>query len=67
MKYLVRVTRSSDEEWADVPVEADDWEKAKKKAIAEVILDPNKWFGDPPMPRYYVAYMDDDEEASMEE
>jgi hypothetical protein len=38
--YIVRVTRSFEDEYADIDVRATSWKAAKKKAIAEVEKDP---------------------------
>lgn len=66
-KYTVRVTRSFEEETVDLEVEADRWEAAKAEAIKEAKSDPGMYFGVDPDPEFYVASMDDDEEASRVE
>lgn len=63
-KYLVRVTRDSDEDWADVVVAAPDPATAKFIAVEEVLGKPYRYFDSPPPPRYYVADRDEPEDVT---
>jgi hypothetical protein len=63
--YIVRVTRSFEDEYADIDVRATSWKAAKKKAIAEVEKDPDSYFGDDPDATIHVDAADDDEESAL--
>lgn len=52
-QYMVRILRSSDDEWADVVVDAYSEENAKFLAVAWVKDCPDQFFG-PSAERYYV-------------
>ena len=61
--WTVRITRS-DGEYADVPVWAQTFEKAKEKALKMVKQQPGDWFDDPEPPTFHVGDMDDDEDMA---
>lgn len=63
-KYMVRVTRDCDAEWADVVVTAPDPETAKYLAVEEVVSKSYHYFDSPPPPRYYVDAMDEPEDVT---
>lgn len=62
-KYEIRITRHPDGETADFVVEAATWEEAKERACNQACSDPDA-FDQPDKPSYYVAGIDDDEEAA---
>lgn len=65
-KYLVRVTRSTDGEYADIEVKANNVEQAKEKAIFDARINEDMFFGERAEPRFYVDEMDEVEEVPPE-
>ena len=65
-RFLVRVTRSTDEEYADVDVEAIGADQAIRLAIGEVQGNPAYFFGEEAAPTYYVDPMDEPKELDDE-
>ena len=63
VKYTVRVTKDYGIDWADIDVEADDYEAAKKMALEEASNNGSQYFG-PSSPSLYISQEDDDEEQS---
>lgn len=53
-QFMIRVIRSTDGEYADVVVDADDPRAAETKALEIVRRNPVQWFGDPVEPHYYA-------------
>ena len=53
-QYMVRILRSTDDDWADVVVNAKNEHYAKALALYDVSSDPESWFGDPAVPTYYL-------------
>lgn len=64
--YTVRVTRSTDLEWADIEVKAIDVEEAKTLAIREAVIFENLHFNETPEPSFYIDPMDEPEEPEEE-
>lgn len=59
--WQVRVTRSTDDEHADIEVSAASSEEAIERAIREAAANEAMYFGDAPAPRFYVDQMDEPE------
>lgn len=63
-QFMVRIIRDSDEDYADVVVDAESEDEAKGIALAEVQNNPEKWFDEPPKPRYLVDPSSDVEDVT---
>jgi len=64
--FMVRVLRSTDDDYADVVVKADEIGIAEKIAVDLVTADPSQFFGEPET-HYYVDPSQDTEEVSPNE
>lgn len=53
-QFMVRIMRDSDEEYADIVVDALSGAEASAKALKIVEADPNAFFGEPETPQFYV-------------
>lgn len=61
-KFMVRILRNADKDYADVVVEAEDKSSAKELALIIVKANPDIWFDDPDKPQYFV-----DDESEVED
>jgi hypothetical protein len=59
--WQVRVTRSTDDEYANLEVRAETKEQAIELAIADAAKNEAMYFGDAPAPRFFVDMMDEPE------
>lgn len=59
--WLVRVTRSTDDDHADIEVKATSSEEAVELAVKEAAANEALYFGDAPTPRFFVDDMDEPE------
>lgn len=63
-QFMVRILRDTDEDYADVVVDADDEASAKEVALNIVRANPDQWFDYPPQPKYIVDPSSDVEDVS---
>lgn len=63
-QFMVRILRDTDEDYADVVVDADDEASAKEMALNLVRANPDQWFDYPPPPKYIVDPASDVEDVS---
>lgn len=61
-QFMVRILRDTDDDYADVVVDAEGEEEAKITALRIVKASPDQWFGEPPEPTYAVDPSSDVEE-----
>lgn len=66
-QFMVRILRDTDEDYADVVVDADDEAEAKELALAIVRKKPSQWFDTPQPPTYSVDEASDVEELDGSE
>ena len=63
-QFMVRIVRSTDEEYTDLVVDAQDEEQAKRIAQEIVEKNPSLYFSDPEMPTYRPDPMSDVEDVT---
>lgn len=63
-QFMVRVIRSTDDDYADVVVDADTEKEAEANALAVVEAYPNSYFDEPEPPKYYVDLRSDVEDVT---
>ncbi|MFK4060780.1 hypothetical protein [Brucella anthropi] len=63
-QFLVRILRDTDEDYADVVVDADDEASAKETALSIVRANPDRWFDYPPQPKYVIDPSSDVEDVT---
>lgn len=63
-QFMVRILRDTDEDYADVVVDADDEASAMETALNLVRANPDQWFDYPPQPKYIVDPSSDVEDVS---
>lgn len=63
-QFMVRILRDTDEDYADVVVDAADEESAKEIALNIVRANPDQWFDYPPPPKYIIDPASDVEDVS---
>lgn len=63
-QFMVRIYRNTDGDYADVVVDAETEEDAKRLALAIVRFDPAMWFDVPEVPQYYVDSTTDVEDVT---
>ncbi|MEL4071700.1 hypothetical protein WKW50_16265 [Ochrobactrum sp. GPK 3] len=63
-QFMVRILRDTDEDYADVVVDADDEDCAEKTALNLVRANPDQWFDCPPQPKYLVDPASDVDDVS---
>lgn len=66
-QFMVRILRDPDEDYADLVVDADGEEEAKKLALAIVNKNPSQWFDTPKPPTYSIDASSDVEELDGSE
>jgi hypothetical protein len=66
-QFMVRVLRDTDEDHADVVVDAETEASAKIIALDLVKANPAQWFSEPPQPRYLIDESSDVEELDRSE
>lgn len=63
-QFMVRILRDTDEDYADVVVDAEEEASAKETALNIVRANPDQWFDCPPQPKYIVDPSSDVEDVS---
>ncbi|WP_313666115.1 hypothetical protein [Shinella sp.] len=63
-QFMVRILRDTDEDYADVVVNADDETSAKEVALNLVRANPDQWFDCPPQPEYIIDPSSEVEDVS---
>jgi hypothetical protein len=63
-QFMVRILRDTDDDYADVVVDAEDEESAKVIALNIVNANPGQWFDEPPLPKYIVDPTSDVEDVT---
>lgn len=66
-QFMVRVLRDTDEDHADVVVDAETEASAKIIALELVNANPSQWFSEPPQPKYLIDESSDIEELDGSE
>lgn len=66
-QFMVRILRDTDEDYADVVVDAETEFSAKMIALNLVNANPGQWFGEPPQPKYLIDESSDVEELDGSE
>lgn len=63
-RFMVRILRSSDEEYVDMVVDAESEDEAKSISLCLVKANPFVYFGEPDEPAYYVDPTSDVEDVT---
>lgn len=63
-QFKVRILRDTDEDYADVVVDAKTEFSAKMIALNLVKANPSQWFGEPPEPKYLIDPFSDVEDVT---